>query len=355
MPSTLFVQNIIAIIWDFDKTLIPGYMQRPLLDHFSIDESQFWKEVNGLPRAYQERGAVLVSKDNVYLNHILTYVRENKFEGLTNSKLKDLGRELDFYPGLPDFLQLAKDHVKATDRYKRHEIQVEQYIVSTGLRQMIIGSDVADYVDDVWGCEFAEGAPNPGYLDDGQRPLLPPSSPVSEIAYAIDNTTKTRAVFEINKGTNKFPEIDVNSFIAHEDRRVPFQNMIYVADGPSDVPVFSVVKNGGGRTFAVYERGSDEGFKQAKELQNQGRINAFGPADYQEGSHTYMWILTEIEGIAERIVSDRERALGDRTGRPPKHFIVDKPPKKRVAAERGKPSRPAGPAPVPMVPKSHQS
>ena len=68
----------------------------------------------------------------------------------------------------------------------------------------------------------------------------------------IDNTTKTRAIFEINKGTNKNPGIDVNAKVVPEDRRIPLQNMIYIADGPSDVPSFSVVKKGGGKTYAVY-------------------------------------------------------------------------------------------------------
>ena len=51
---------------------------------------------------------------------------------------------------------------------------------------------------------------------------------------------------------DQIAEIDVNAKVPHADRRVPFQNMIYVADGPSDVPVFSVVRQFGGKTFAVY-------------------------------------------------------------------------------------------------------
>src|SRR5690606_32240971 len=96
---------------------------------------------------------------------------------------------------------------------------------------------------------------------------------------------------EINKGTNKNATIDVNSKIAREDRRVPFQNMVYVADGPSDVPVFSVVDANGGRTYAVYRPGSHREFSQAARLLEQGRVDAFGEADYSDGSHTAMWLM----------------------------------------------------------------
>ena len=134
-----------------------------------------------------------------------------------------------------------------------------------------------------------------------------------------DNTSKTRALFEINKGTNKNPSIDVNAKIAREDRRVPFQNMIYVADGPSDVPVFSIVGENGGRTYAVYRPGSPGEFQQAARLLEQDRVDAFGEADYSDGSHTAMWLMHSAEEIAHRIVNDREETLSERMGLPPRH------------------------------------
>ena len=131
---------------------------------------------------------------------------------------------------------------------------------------------------------------------------------------------KTRAIFEINKGVNKFPEIDVNSNIPKDDRRIPFENMIYIADGPSDVPVFSLINQNGGRTFAVYQRGSDEGFRQAVELQRQGRVQAFGEANYEPETLTYMWIMHAVEDIAGNIVKRREAALQTKVGKPPRHL-----------------------------------
>lgn len=322
MPAQLFPQNIIAIIWDFDKTLIPGYMQDPLFRHYEVDGATFWREVNRLPAAYRDRGAEIVARDTIYLNHILSYVRAGKFRGLTNKKLRQFGAELEFYQGVPEVFSRLKAQVLEKPEYVKREIAVEHYVVSTGLRQMILGSRIEPYLDEVWACEFVEGVPEPGFLEDErQRSFISKSGPeITDVAYAIDNTTKTRAVFEINKGTNKNPEIHVNSAIAEELRRIPFQNMIYVADGPSDVPVFSVVNRSGGKTFAVYKAGSEPEFEQVNELQRQGRIHACGEADYSERSHTSMWLRTAVRQIADSIVERHRRAVADRTGKAPTHI-----------------------------------
>ena len=320
MSQPLFLQNIITCIWDFDKTLIPGYMQEPLFEKYNVDPKKFWQEVQALPEYYKKDGMSLIASDTVYLNHILTYTREGIFDGLNNETLRELGAKINFYPGLPEFFNEVKNFVRANPEFQQHEIEVEHYIVSTGLRQMILGSKIAPYIDDVWGCEFVEDPPPPGYLNAPGRRKKDRSKILSQIAYALDNTTKTRAVFEINKGTNKIPDIDVNAKIPDEDRRVPIQNMIYVADGPSDIPVFSVINQFGGRTFAVYGHGSREEFAQVNNFQKQGRVQSYGEANYTEGSQTAMWIKNAITEIADLIVKNRERALGDKIGKPPKHL-----------------------------------
>ena len=318
MPRQLFPQNVIAMIWDFDKTLIPGNMQGPLFRHYDIDEAEFWSEVDALENFYRSHGAQLVQRDHLYLNHIVTYVREGRMPGLGNTLLRQLGAEIDFYPGIPDFLEGVRKHIESEPRFSEHQIKVEHYVVSTGLRQMILGSAVAPQVEDVWACEFTELVAPPGFRE-AQDQLFSPEGEIRQLIYTIDNTSKTKAVFEINKGTNKNPSIDVNAKIAHEDRRIPFQNMVYIADGPSDVPVFSIVNAQGGRTYAVYRPGSPGEFRQAARLLEQKRVDAFGEADYTDGSHAAMWLTHAAEGIAARIVRDREEALNERMGLPPSH------------------------------------
>jgi hypothetical protein len=293
-------------------------MQGPLFRHYDIDETEFWAEVEGLDEFYRSHGYKLIQRDHLYLNHILTYVRAGRMPGLGNTLLRELGAEIEFYVGMPDFLELVRKTIEARPGFAEHQIRVEHYVVSTGLRQMILGSAIAPQIEEVWACEFTELVAPPGYADRQDR-LFSPEGEIQQLIYTIDNTSKTRALFEINKGSNKNPTIDVNAKIAREDRRIPFQNMIYIADGPSDVPVFSVVDENGGRTYAVYRPGSEREFEQANRLLEQGRVDAFGEADYSEGSHTAMWLTHAAENIASRIVRDREEALSERVGLPPRH------------------------------------
>lgn len=230
--SRLFEQNRIAIVWDFDKTLIPRYMQVPLFERYDIAEQGFWDEVGAGSKHIESHGQK-VNHETFYLNVLLRHVRDGRMGGLDNATLRRLGAELEFFPGVADFFARSKAWVAGNPAYQAFDIKLEHYIVSTGLTEMIKGSPIAPHIDGVWGCEFLE------VPDAGGRPVI------SEVIYAIDNTTKTRALFEINKGVNKHPEaVSVNASIAEEERRVPFANMIYVADGPSDIPAFSVARKG---------------------------------------------------------------------------------------------------------------
>lgn len=332
MPATLFTQNTIACIWDFDKTLISGYMQAPLFRRHSVDEATFWAETNALLENYRQRGYT-ISGEISYLNHLLTYVLAGKFGRLNNQMLRDYGADIEFYPGLPDFFDLAKTYVREKPEYRKHEIQLEHYIVSTGLAEMIRGSAIADHVEGIWGCEFIENPLQPGFLNQHEM-ALSAEAVIAQIGMVIDNTTKTKALFEINKGTNKNPAIDVNSDVKPGDRRIPFQNMIYIADGPSDIPSFSVVKGGGGRTYGVYNPEHSGEFEQNDRLLQSGRIHGYGPADYTAGSSTARWLRMHLHSMCDRVVSDRERAVSLKTSRPPKHLNLS--PEEEAALRENK-------------------
>ena len=320
MVAELVTKTHIAVIWDFDKTLIPGYMQEPLFRHFNVDGRKFWREVNSLPKYLRREGNEMVAEDSIYLNHILSYVRAGVFKGLNNKLLRKLGSELEFYPGLPEFFLAVKEFVANDPVYRKYDIKVEHYIVSTGLRQMILGSKIAEYVDGIWACEFVEMRLPPGYLQEEVPALREEEIVLQDIGYVIDNTTKTRAIFEINKGVNKLEGIDVNSYIPRSERRIPFQNMIYIADGPSDVPVFSLINQNGGRTYGVYGKGSREEFAQVNKLMQQRRIHAFGEANYEPDTQTYMWIMNAVKEIADTIVRNTEFVLSSRAGESPRHL-----------------------------------
>jgi len=329
MASTLFTQNIIACVWDFDKTLIPAYMQAPLFRRYGIDEPTFWSETNALAENYRKRG-YHISPEISYLNHLLTYVLSGKMAGLSNKVLRECGQQVAFYPGLPKFFESSRAWVKAKPEYAKHDIQLEHYIVSTGLAEMVRGSAIAPYLDGVWACEFIENPLQPGFLKQKEF-SIEAAAEIAQIGVMIDNTTKTRAIFEINKGTNRNAAIDVNAKVLPEDRRIPLQNMIYIADGPSDVPSFSVVKKGGGKTYAVYNPAVRAEFEQNDRLRHNGRIDHYGPADYTEGSATTHWLQLQIETMCDRVVKDREAAVASRVAKPPRHLST--PPDLEAAAK----------------------
>src|SRR5690606_34215151 len=139
------------------------------------------------------------------------------------------------------FSQL-KALARSKPQYIKHDIVLEHYVISTGLAQMIRGSAIAPYLAGIFGSELIENPLPPGFDEQTELPL-DEELEVAQTGTVVNNTSKTRYLFEINKGSNKNPAIDVNSDVKPEDRRVPFDNMIYIADGPSDIPVFSVVKH----------------------------------------------------------------------------------------------------------------
>lgn len=286
--------NIIAVIWDCDKTLIDGYMQDPIFEEYHIDSKSFWDEVNEEPKKY-EHDNVRVNKDTYYLNYFIKCAHNGELKGLNNEKLRAYGKKQKFYNGIPEIFEITKSMFDDDKTYAEYGIQVEHYIVSTGFAEVIRGSNLMPYVDGIWGCELLD-AP-----DDNGNMLL------NEVIYTIDNTTKTRALFEINKGIGKIEGIEVNSKIPEENRRVHFENMIYIADGPSDIPAFSVVKKNGGATFAIYPKGDMKAMKQVEQMRQDGRVDMYAEADYSKDTTAYLWITNRIQQIADRI-RDKEKA-----------------------------------------------
>lgn len=303
--------NVIGVIWDFDKTLVDGYMQDPIFKKYGVDSSEFWKEVNDLPRKYEQEQGVKVNPDTIYLNHIIKYTKDGRFKGLNNERLMEFGQELKFYKGIPEIFKNMREVVEDNQLYKEFDIKVEHYVISTGITQIIRGSCIAGCVEEIWGCEFIEDV-----FTESEKEKV-----ISEIGFTIDNTTKTRAIFEINKGVNKRDEVEVNSKIPKELRRIPFENMIYIADGPSDIPAFSVVKKGGGSTFAIYPKENYEAFKQVEQLRKDGRIDMYSEADYSKGTTTYMWICNKVKEIAESIYENEKNRIRKAISAIPRHLV----------------------------------
>ena len=300
--------NIIAVIWDCDKTLIDGYMQDPIFKNFGVDSTSFWKDVDEEAERHSSKG-MRVNRETYYLNHFIHCAHDGIFPGLGNAMLREFGKEQKFYPGVPEILKRTKGLFREDPGAIEYGIQVEHYIVSTGFAELIRGSVLNDYVEDIWGCELIEGADASG------------QNVINEVVYTIDNTTKTRAIFEINKGTNKIEGIGVNSKIDKALRRVRFENMIYIADGPSDIPAFSLVHQNGGATFAIYPRGDMKALQQVEQMRMDGRVDFYAEADYSEGTTASMWITNKIMEIAARIKEQEKSKITNSASAAPKHLV----------------------------------
>jgi hypothetical protein len=309
MPVPLYTQTVVAYIWDFDRTLIPGDMQDPILAAYGVDPDRFWAEVDGLGDHYARQG-VQIQRDLGYLSHLLTYVQKGIFEGLTNERLRTLGALLEVAPGMPEFMQATKDRVAEIPEFVEAGIEVEHYVVSTGIRSVVEGSVFAPHLDGIWANTLIETPAEPGYLE--QLPVAFDPAPVSRVGYAVDDTSKTRALFEINKGVNKNPELDVNARVSQEQRRVPLRNMIYIADGPSDVPCFSILNTNGGKTLGVYTTEPSDSHRLVRRLQEQGRIQGVAEADYRSQGPAYVWLMDGLEQIGHEIIEAHRQAFSSR-------------------------------------------
>ena len=302
------MSNVIAVIWDFDKTLISGYMQDPIFRKYGVNGTEFWKTVAELPRKYEREQHVKTNRDTIYLNHFINCARPGGcFEGLNNEMLRQFGKEMEFYPGVPEIFSRTKTMIAENQAYQEYGIRVEHYIVSTGFAEVIRGSAVRSFVEEIWGCELIEHEVNGAPV-------------ISEIGYTIDNTSKTRAIFEINKGIPQNKDIDVNAKMPEDIRRVPFENMIYIADGPSDIPAFSLVLKNGGSTFAIYPRGDLDAFRQVEQMRRDGRINMYAEADYSQGTTADLWISGTIRDCAEKIYMRERARLQNAVSESPRHL-----------------------------------
>ena len=141
---------------------------------------------------------------------------------------------------------------------------------------------------------------------------------IKHLSDYIGHTSKTRALFEVNKGVNVNPTVDVNARMSESQRRVPLRNMIYVADGPSDVPMFSILNKAGDNKLGGDNLQPRNNHKQVKQLQEQGRIQGMAEADYRPGKAAHLWLMDSLDQIAREIVDGRHAAFAS-IPNPPGH------------------------------------
>jgi hypothetical protein len=283
--------NIIAIVYDFDHTLSPHYMQdHTILKHAGINPKEFWDSCTNL---IKEKG---YDPELAYMKRMLEH---DQIRALSNSDLQNMGGDLDFFRGVPDCFE-ELNALFSPEEYEEFGIRLEHYVVSSGLKAILDGSQIEKYVKRIFGCEFDE---EEGHISFPKR--------------TISHTQKTQFLFRVNKGLLDMDR-DVNDHMPEEVRPIPFTNMIYVGDGPTDVPCFTLMKKNGGFAVAVYNPEDDSrgSFKKCYDLAyHADRVHFMAPADYRPGSHLRLILEQHIKEVAQGVLEERRQ--GAEKGRVP--------------------------------------
>lgn len=266
---------IVAIMYDFDKTLCTKDMQEyAFIPALGIDATTFWKEANKLTDD-QEMDNVLA-----YMFKMVEEAKEKKVR-IKRKTFQKMGKKIEYFDGVETWFERINKYGQKAG------VRIEHYIVSSGIKEIIEGTEIAKYFKKIYACEF---------MYDYNDTILWPK-------FAVNYTTKTQFLFRINKGVlaidSKSAE-KLNRFTPDDERRVPFRNMIYIGDGLTDVPCMKLVKTNGGQSIAVYDE--DKSKEAVQALKKAGRVNFVAAADYGQGSD----IETIVKSIIKKIQAVEE-------------------------------------------------
>ncbi|MEE0886940.1 HAD family hydrolase [uncultured Treponema sp.] len=280
---------VLAICYDFDKTLSPTDMQaQGFIQSIGYDVENFWKESNKLASDNE-------MDQNLAWMFMMSKGSHGKFI-FNKDTLKEFGSKVELFPGVKTWFERINKYGE------EHGVEVEHYIISSGLKEMIEGTVIADKFKKIYASSF--------YYDSDGVAIWP--------AQVVNYTDKTQFLFRIEKGVLDVNDQQVNTFFKQNELRVPFRNMVYIGDSDTDIPCMKLVNTNGGHSIGVYNSETNDKSKVFKML-SENRIKYFAPADYSENSKLEQLILkiidrTKSNEILENFYFDclDERNLADK-------------------------------------------
>ncbi|BCW89670.1 hypothetical protein sos41_28360 [Alphaproteobacteria bacterium SO-S41] len=262
-----------AIAYDFDGTLAPGNMQEHnFIPALGVKANAFWGQV--VAHAKQHQADPILA----YMSLMLLRAREKGIP-VRRESFQSHGNGLPLFDGVEAWFDRITAYGVA------HGVKVEHYIVSSGNEEIVAGTSIADKFEAVYASKFL--------YDEAGEAVWP--------ALAINYTTKTQYLFRINKGVHDITDnAKVNEFVAKASRPVPFENMVFIGDGETDVPSFRLVKDQGGLSVAVFQPHAKGARHKAARYLRDGRVHCVVPASYVDAGPLDGIIKAQIDLIAAR-------------------------------------------------------
>ena len=264
------MKNIdVAFIYDFDGTLAHGNIQEyNFIPALNMTSDEFWNEVETL-------------KINNNMENVLAYMylmlkkAEEKNISVKKAAFVEYGKNIKFYPGVIDWFDRINSYAENIG------ITLHHYIVSSGIKEMIEGTEIKDKFEKIYACSFLYN--------------------IDEIAkwpaVSVNYTNKTQFLYRINKGIYEVYDESINNKMADNDKKIAFNNMVYFGDGMTDVPCMKLVKDNGGIALSLYEQDNTLALR----LLNDGRVNYITKTDYTEGCDLDIYIKDILLNIKKRI------------------------------------------------------
>ncbi len=266
-----------ALIYDFDGTLSAGNMQEyDFIPQLGYTPAQFWERASKLSES--------TDSDQI-LSYLSLMITESNKAGLSirRETFVNYGKKVKFFEGVQEWFNRINAYAK------ERGLEVEHYINSSGLKEMIEGTSIARYFKHIYACTFFYNVDGVAYWP----------------AVAVNYTNKTQFIFKINKGIDEVADSKkINEFFPEEQRPIPFERMIYIGDGTTDIPCMRLVKEKRGYAIAVYNPESQKNTESMQRLIKDHRVNFVCPTDYREGSKIDSTVKAIIDKIAAEITLD---------------------------------------------------
>ena len=267
-------QNTIALVYDFDGTLIPKTMQDyTIIPRLKLRSEKFWSDI--MEEAEATDGEVMM----IYMRQLITRASSMNIK-ITKSEFKLMASKIEYFKGVFTWFDNINKYLK--NNHKR--IKVAHYVISAGHHEILESTAIRKKLTNVFGSQY--------YFNEQGHATFP--------KVVVTDTAKTQFLFRINKGKEKVSD-SINSHMPEELRPIPFENMIYIGDGLTDVPSMALIKKQNGHSVSVYPKGSKKQKKVSNDLLAAKRVDFIAEANYARNSVLFKRICLIIDMISARI------------------------------------------------------